>query len=172
MTLKIAIGGLFAPDGSSEKIHLKFSEPFSISAELGATALSELQGELELFRLKEDVVVLIRTAEITVELQCARCLGNKNLKIKFPNIDQIFYSKKSDVLGEENFFIDHKNGTINVTPFLEQELYVRIPVPFLHEEGECDPKMLQKIKEYDQEVLPSPLAELKNFLPKKKENEK
>ena len=75
-----------------------------------------------------------------------------------------------NLLNNDEYELDFDDGVLDLTPLFNEELLVSIPIRNVHDEGECDDKMLalfekysNKRKETKKEEIDPRWAALKNI---------
>lgn len=167
--MKISVAELFRAEQKDPSIKHSFETDIDSDEIAGFTPLSALKGTLQLFRVDDDIVVLIKEATIEGEALCARCLGKIQITVNFSDGEQTYSLEPLEDWGEEEFIIDTSTNMIDVLPFLQQELLIHIPDVVKHAAGKCDPKMKQKAEKFTKSKNTSPFADLGEMIAEHRE---
>lgn len=82
-----------------------------------------------------------------VVVQCDRCLDDMKLKI---DTEDVFMAKfgDEDDYEDEVVTVSEIKGTINLARLIREFISLAIPIQHIHEEGECNVEMAEKLKEH------------------------
>jgi len=142
----------------------------------GVEANSDIKGRVEIMRIDEGVNVVVKDTEISVKLNCEKCLKPITPKIKLDNFEKQFLLQKPNEIDDPNdtYLVETKNMTIDLTEALRQEIILHFPVVrvcSIHCKGICPKCGLDLNKktcdckvEKDVEPDNKPLAALKSLL--------
>lgn len=127
-SLVLRIGKLWnSGEGTNEKFQLDVSVKFD-KDELNPA--SNFTADAMLIKLKEEIVVIIENAEITLNTTCQRCLKPLKVKVEIPTAERQFLdkapSKKDDPF--DLFLINLKNASIDLTDMVRQEIILHFPL--------------------------------------------
>ncbi len=104
----------------------------------------------------------------TVKTECDRCLGEVNLEMDFTASLLVKFAKATmEEDTEEVLTLDPSESELDLKQFFYDYIYLALPIQRVHKEEECDPVMLEKLKNYvlasAQEKKESPFDKLKNL---------
>lgn len=127
-SLKLRIGKLWSSgEGTNEKFLLDVAVKFD-NEELKPA--SNFKSDAMLIKLKEEIIVIIEKAEITINTECQRCLKPLKVKVKIPTAERQFLEKpphkKDDPF--DLFLINLKNSSIDLTDMVRQEIILHFPL--------------------------------------------
>ena len=114
------------------------------------------------------------TGDVTVE--CDRCLDDVVLPMDFECSMAVKFSKSvEDDDGDEFIIMDPTDSELDITQFLYDYVCLNLPLQKVHQEGECNREMMQKLgsvnaagKKSDEEVAAnSPFGALKGLFDNK-----
>ena len=117
-------------------------------------------------------------ADITgyVTVECDRCLDDVELPMDFSCSMAVKFAKDlSDDDGDEFIIMDPADGELDLTQFLYDYVCLNLPLQKVHEEGECNREMMEKLagvnsaaeKEDDDVAQNSPFGALKGLFDNK-----
>lgn len=104
----------------------------------------------------------------TVTTECDRCLGEVDIEMNFMASLLVKFAKTA-IEGdtEEILTLDPSESELDLKQFFYDYIYLALPIQRVHKEEECDPVMLEKLKNYivisDQEKKESPFDKLKSL---------
>ena len=105
-----------------------------------------------------------------ISVPCDRCLAEIPLSIDRELVMSLKSDKDGNLLNNDEYELDFDDGVLDLTPLFNEELLVSIPIRNVHDEGECDDKMLaifekysNKRKETKKEEIDPRWAALKNI---------
>lgn len=103
-----------------------FQKPVKLE---GIKAKSDLQGKLEIMRIEEGLNAKLPEAQLTVELECDKCLKKFDLEINIHEVERQFYFHKPEKIDDPNdiFLVDTKNQKIDISEPLRQEIILHFP---------------------------------------------
>ena len=82
----------------------------------------------------------------TVTVECDRCVDDVVLPMDFYCTMTVKFSKDlSDDDGDEFIVMDPTEGELDLTQFLYDYVCLNLPLQKVHEEGECNEQMMQKL---------------------------
>ena len=82
----------------------------------------------------------------TVTVECDRCLDDVVLPMDFYCTMTVKFAKDlSDDDGDEFIVMDPTEGELDLTQFLYDYVCLNLPLQKVHEEGECNEQMMQKL---------------------------
>lgn len=78
---------------------------------------------------------------------CDICLDDMQQPLEY---DSRIMARLGDTYSEEDDLItvDRKDGTIDVSWFIYESVVLNLPIKHVHEDGECNPKMLKVLEEH------------------------
>ncbi len=126
--LKISIGKIWnSGEGTTHRFELNLPVDFH-DPEL--KPIGNLKTEIMLIKLKHEISVIIEKAEITIELNCHKCLKKFKKTIKFENAEREFLAdeKQKSTDPNELFYIDFSDMTINLADMFRQEIFLHFPL--------------------------------------------
>ncbi len=112
----------------------------------------------------------------TVTVECDRCLDDVELPMDFDCSMAVKFAKSvEDDDGDEFIIMDPTDSELDLTQFLYDYVCLNLPLQKVHEEGECNSEMMEKLgkvnshEEMSDEDLAanSPFGALKGLLEKK-----
>lgn len=91
---------------------------------------SSITGRVEVMRIERGLNVKLEKTRLKVELTCYKCLKPYNYDVLIPFGERQFYFFPEDLEADpfENFLIDKKNQTIDVSDMLRQEIILHFPI--------------------------------------------
>ena len=105
-----------------------------------------------------------------ISVPCDRCLAEIPLSIDRELVMNLKSDKDGNLLNNDEYELDFDDGVLDLAPLFNEELLVSIPIRNVHDEGECDDKMLaifekysNKRKETQKEEIDLRWAALKNI---------
>ncbi len=118
------------------------------------------------------------TADITgdVTVECDRCLDDVKLPMDFECTMAVKFAKSvEDNDGDEFIIMDPTDNELDLTQFLYDYVCLNLPLQKVHNEGECNKEMMEKLgnvnshleKSEDDMVANSPFGALKGLFDKK-----
>lgn len=112
--------------GASYKDEIKAEVQLSSDLKLN----SPLTAELLMVRMKEGVTVVLSNLRATLTLQCGRCLDLFEMEMEIPQMEAHFYENLPvhHYDSTEQFPIDRKNMSIDLTEALRQEIILHFPL--------------------------------------------
>lgn len=104
----------------------------------------------------------------TVTTECDRCLGEVDIEMNFMASLLVKFAKTAmEEDTEEILTLDPSESELDLKQFFYDYIYLALPIQRVHKEEECDPVMLEKLKNYivvsDQEKKVSPFDKLKSL---------
>ncbi len=104
----------------------------------------------------------------TVTTECDRCLGEVDIEMNFMASLLVKFAKTAmEEDTEEILTLDPSESELDLKQFFYDYIYLALPIQRVHKEEECDPVMLEKLKNYivvsDQEKKESPFDKLKSL---------
>ncbi|MBP7506888.1 MAG: DUF177 domain-containing protein [Prolixibacteraceae bacterium] len=112
-----------------------------------------------------------------VELICDRCLDNYNQKIKANNKLFVKFGHEEEEMSDDVIVITYEEHQINIAQYLYEIIILGLPIKRIHPEkkgkSECNPEMVEKLKEYlvedvsEEEPVDGRWKELKKLLDNK-----
>lgn len=104
----------------------------------------------------------------TVTTECDRCLGEVDIEMDFTASLLVKFAKTAmEEDTEEILTLDPSESELDLKQFFYDYIYLALPIQRVHKEEECDPVMLEKLKNYivvsDQEKKESPFDKLKSL---------
>jgi uncharacterized protein len=92
-------------------------------------AVTPLTGELMLIKLKEEISVILKDAQIGVMFKCARCLKEYEATIEIPGAEREFLASRPTAADDLNdvYLIDMKDLTIDIYEMVRQEIILHFP---------------------------------------------
>lgn len=114
--------------------------------------------------------------EGTVTMECDRCLDDVDVPIDFHSSVAVKFAKtdEHDVEDDQFLIMDPTEAELNLSQFIYDYVCINLPVQIVHEEGECNPDMLNRLNAAEQkseevgDASNSPFGDLKNLLEKRK----
>jgi uncharacterized protein len=125
--LSFKIGKVWTgPEGTTVNL------PLDVKVEFPDTeidAVTNLTGELMLIKLKDEISVILKDAEIGLRFRCGRCLKEYTAIVEIPGAEREFMSKRPDVAEDLNdvCMIDMKDLTIDIFDMVRQEIILHFP---------------------------------------------
>ncbi len=114
----------------------------------------------------------------TVTVECDRCLDDLQLPVDFKASMAVKFAKTDDDPQSDEFLVvDPLDGELDLRQFIYDYICVNMPLQRVHEEGECNPQMLEKLnglnavgvqKEKEGNSANSPFGALEELLKNKK----
>ncbi|MBO7305937.1 MAG: DUF177 domain-containing protein, partial [Bacteroidales bacterium] len=113
------------------------------------------------------------TGDVTVE--CDRCLEDLVIPMDFECTMAVKFAKSVENSDNDEFIImDPTDGELDLTQFLYDYVCINLPLQKVHNEGECNPEMIAKLKNVSSGVQAkvvednsnSPFSALKQMLEK------
>lgn len=158
-----------APTGNS--LQYSFDAPINME---GIKAKSQLKGRVELMRIEEGINAAFTDLQLTVELQCDRCLKPYDYKISVPQAErQLLFELPEKIEDpEDTFLVDKKHLKVDLENPIRQELILHFPVISVCYTG-CKGVCPQCGKDRNQEICAckeenplenKPLAALKDLI--------
>ena len=95
----------------------------------GLTLKTPIKGKFTLMNLDDAISVQFEDINLSVEMECERCLKAYSEKIKIPSADRIFELEAPVDIEDPNdiFLIDRKTFEIDLTEPLRQEIILHFP---------------------------------------------
>jgi len=105
----------------------------------------------------------------TVKTECDRCLGELELEMDFmASLLVKFVKVAQEEDSEETLTLDPSESELDLKQFFYDYIYLALPIQRVHKEDECDPVMLEKLKNYSavivEEKKESPFDKLKRLM--------
>lgn len=98
---------------------------------------------------KDNLLVFDIIFDGSVSVDCDICLDLLNIDVSGDSKIIGKYSDE-DIWGEEDVIsIPPKDHKIDLSEIFYQLIHLSLPAKMVHEEGKCDPIMLEKLKEYN-----------------------
>lgn len=98
---------------------------------------------------KENLLVFDIIYDGKVNVDCDVCLDQLDVEVSGDSRIIGKYSDE-DVWGEEDvIYIPSKDHKVDLSEIFYQFIHLSLPAKTVHEEGKCDPVMLEKLKEYN-----------------------
>ncbi len=123
----IQIGDLWrSGKGTSKKLQIEQEYDFSPEAHL----IKPVKVDLQLIRLADSIAVLIKKLTTAVELECDKCTIKYPFKITVEGAEREFlYQPPEDTVDPtEQFMINTKDSTVDITDMLRQEIILQFPL--------------------------------------------
>lgn len=98
--------------------------------------ISDLEGEIEIMKIEEGLVVILKNLDLTTQTQCVKCLKKLKIDLEITNKERIFYLKEPEEETDPNdlFFVNRKQNLIDLYDFLRQEIILHFPeIPVCYE---------------------------------------
>ncbi len=131
----LKIGKLWnSTEGTSDEQHIEADLTFKKTEIIPVSAFT---ADATLFKMKNEISVVLQNAEITCQFNCNRCLKKTEISVKFTDESRSFLGprpprKKAHTTPEfdenENFSIDIKNLTIDLYDMIRQEIILHFPL--------------------------------------------
>ncbi len=89
------------------------------------------------------------TCDVTgyVVVECDRCLDELELPIDFTSSMAVKFAKTDDDPQSDEFLVvDPSDGELDLSQFIYDYICVNMPLQSVHEEGECNPEVVAKLK--------------------------
>ncbi len=82
----------------------------------------------------------------TVTVECDRCLEDLQLPVDFTASMAVKFAKTDDDPQSDEFLVvDPLEGELDLSQFIYDYICVNMPLQKVHEEGRCNPKMVEKL---------------------------
>ena len=89
------------------------------------------------------------SGEVTV--RCDRCLADLVLPVDICSVFSVLFSSYVDEdeeqVGEEVILLDRSQGELDISQLIYDYVCLHLPLKKVHQEGECDPVMMEKMKD-------------------------
>lgn len=82
-----------------------------------------------------------------VQIECTRCLDEMNQPIESKNHLVVKFGDEYREENEEVVIVPESEGKINIAWYLYEFIVLNIPISHMHEPGECNQMMADKLKE-------------------------
>jgi len=107
-------------------------QPIDVKLEFPGTeidAVTSLTGELMMIKLKDEISVILKDAEIGVRFKCSRCLKEFEATVEIPGSEREFLSQRPTIADDLNevCLIDMKDLTIDLFEMVRQEIILHFP---------------------------------------------
>ncbi|KKU80507.1 MAG: hypothetical protein UY05_C0005G0007 [Candidatus Peregrinibacteria bacterium GW2011_GWA2_47_7] len=115
-------------EGAQETHELDEAVPFVQDEEY--TPVSRCTGTVLFMRLPNEISVQLSSASVDVECTCSRCLKRHVRIVTIPRAEREFLidvPPEEMTEGEDNFFVDTHNRSIDITEMLRQEILLHFP---------------------------------------------
>ncbi len=117
------------PEGSSEKYDIDEQIVYPDDKDLNFD--SHFTGKLTFIRLKDEISVLLNSAEVKIKFSCNRCLKIFTRNVEIPEAEREFFHEEpkfeSDDL-DDLFFMNKKRMTIDLNEMVRQEIILHFPL--------------------------------------------
>lgn len=141
-----------------------FFNAFDQDEIIGGSAKAEIK-----LRKRSLTIELTFTIKGELDVLCDRCLDDMKLKIETNAKLVLKMGERYEELSEELISITEDEMDFDLAPFVFDYIRLEIPLKKIHDEGECNEDMLNKLEEYKagkEESNDPRWDELKNLLNK------
>jgi uncharacterized metal-binding protein YceD (DUF177 family) len=86
-----------------------------------------------------------------VTVRCDRCLADLVLPVAIESPFSVLFSSYVDEddeqVGEDVIVVDRNQGELDISQLIYDYVYLHLPLKKVHPDGECDPEMMEKMKD-------------------------
>lgn len=84
-----------------------------------------------------------------VTVRCDRCLADLVLPVAIESPFSVLFSSYVDdeQVGEDVIVVDRNQGELDISQLIYDYVYLHLPLKKVHPDGECDPEMMEKMKD-------------------------
>lgn len=92
--------------------------------------------------------------ELIVELKgelclaCDRCLSRMSMSIDREQSMSLKLDSNGNLLNTDELELSYEDGVLDLEPLIYEEIMLAIPIKKVHDEGQCNPDMLQIFDKY------------------------
>ncbi len=125
----LKIGGVWnSPTGTMDKQHFTVRPDFAEEDQIKLK--QNLDFDLEIYRIKEGLAVIVKNLQAQAIQHCSKCLDQLQFSIHVDESERKFLAP--DPMNEpelfENFLINVKEMTIDIAEFIRQEIILHFPL--------------------------------------------
>lgn len=130
----------------------EISPDFLEAFERTGVTTSELHLNLEVEK-KERFMTLVFHITGNVEVLCDRC--NEPLRIEVESREELIarFSNETDLTDDKVLLIGASEYKLDLSQFIYEFTILQLPLKRAHEEGECDPEVVSRLTEDEEETI-------------------
>lgn len=124
--------------------HYTLDDAFWAASEYEDITGGEVTADVEITTVGDDFRVRFQI-EGTVNVPCDRCLDDMPQPIAVDESLMVRLAKQDEEVDENLITINEMRGTLDVSWIMSEMVAVTIPVQHMHEEGACNPEMMERL---------------------------